>query len=153
ISCYNIIQLLIQQYNNDINGNSMSDISDTSGNGMSDNKYMNDNNTNEYIKTTTNNIITTNNRTTTNNHTNNHTTNHITNIINDINIYCLISKNIFSKYIIDIKKYNYSITLSIMDYFKPYSLFKYHRSQDVWFRKIYFIFSNYIIYNDFIKIK
>ncbi|KAG0436487.1 N-acetylglucosaminyl-phosphatidylinositol de-N-acetylase [Dictyocoela muelleri] len=61
----------------------------------------------------------------------------------------LKSKSLFMKYIIDYKRSGMSFSLGLKNYFKPISLMMTYKSQMIWFRYFYILFSNYTIYNDF----
>lgn len=61
----------------------------------------------------------------------------------------LESKNLFRKYIVDTKFSKVSSTVSFRMYMAPVKMMLFHRSQMVWFRYLYILFSNFMSYNDF----
>nr|AGE95113.1 hypothetical protein ECU08_0300 [Encephalitozoon cuniculi] len=61
----------------------------------------------------------------------------------------LKSKNLFQKYGVDMSFSRISSTVPFSMYMEPVKMMCFHRSQMVWFRYLYVLFSNFMSYNDF----
>lgn len=64
----------------------------------------------------------------------------------------LKSKNLFQKYLVDVSFSKVGSTVSFRNYMVPVKMMFFHRSQMVWFRYLYVLFSNFMSYNDFVVI-
>ncbi|AFN83444.1 hypothetical protein EROM_080220 [Encephalitozoon romaleae SJ-2008] len=68
---------------------------------------------------------------------------------NDVKGAILESKSLFRKYIVDTGFSKVSSTVPFRMYMAPVKMILFHRSQMIWFRYLYMLFSNFMSYNDF----
>ncbi|KAF7684572.1 N-acetylglucosaminyl-phosphatidylinositol de-N-acetylase [Astathelohania contejeani] len=61
----------------------------------------------------------------------------------------LISNNIFYKYFINLNILRNGFALPYNFYFLPFKMMAFHKSQLIWFRYFYILFSNYTLYNEY----
>jgi N-acetylglucosaminylphosphatidylinositol deacetylase len=61
----------------------------------------------------------------------------------------LSSKDLFRKYVLDLKPPTIGYSVSFRDYFKPVRMMLLHKSQLLWFRYLYILLSNFMSYNDY----